>query len=172
VAERQEKEYMMRKIVALSAVLFIGLGWTALPALAQTQGQYTPQTQGQYTPQTQGQYTPPAQGQYTPPGTSTQQQPGAMQQQPGASQQQNPSSGMNRIASRYAAQVTGEVTNVDHQSGKITLRTVDGEVNATFPPAAVQNVRQGDRVSLAIALTTASSPSASPNSPSASPRTQ
>jgi hypothetical protein len=38
------------------------------------------------------------------------------------------------------------VTSVDHASGKLTLRTVDGRLSATFPPDAAQHVTQGDHV--------------------------
>ena len=137
---------MMQTVAALGTVVFAALGWTALPALAQSQP-YTPQ------------YTPPATSTPQQPG-ATQQQPGTWQQQPGAAQPQHQPGRMS--ASRFMARVTGEVTSVDHQSGKLTIKTVDGDVNATFPPDAVQNVRQGDQVSVAIGLMDMSSPSASP----------
>jgi len=38
------------------------------------------------------------------------------------------------------------VTSVDHASGKLTLRTVDGQLSATFPPDAAQHITQGDHV--------------------------
>src|SRR5690242_1439998 len=52
----------------------------------------------------------------------------------------------------YSAQVTGEVTAVDHGSGKLTLRTASGQFIATLPPEAVQHVKEGDRVTVAIGL--------------------
>ncbi len=144
----------MRNLVALTAVLVAGLAWIAVPAHAQTQ--YPPPTSSQsgvsqQQPETAAQY--PAQPY---PGTSQQ------QRQSGTTGR----SDSNVIASRYTAQVTGQVTNVDRQSGKLTLRTIDGDVNATFPPVAVQNVQPGDRVTLAIGLLETNMPSASPRMPS------
>jgi hypothetical protein len=40
----------------------------------------------------------------------------------------------------------GEVVNVDHSTGRLTLRTREGDMMLHFPPAAVAGVQQGDRV--------------------------
>jgi hypothetical protein len=65
------------------------------------------------------------------------------------------------VASSFTARVTGEVSSVDKQSGKLTLKTPDGPLTVTFPPVAVQNVKQGDMVTVAVGLVE-SNPSASP----------
>ena len=46
----------------------------------------------------------------------------------------------------------GEVVSVDHDTGRLTLRTDEGETALRFPPAAVAGVKQGDRVSLELAV--------------------
>jgi hypothetical protein len=66
------------------------------------------------------------------------------------------------LGSSYTAQVTGEVVSVDQASGRLTLRTVDGQLTAMFPPVAVQNVKPGDQVTVAIGLIETNPPSASP----------
>lgn len=40
----------------------------------------------------------------------------------------------------------GEVMSVDHGTGRLTLRTGEGDMTLQFPPAAVAGVQQGDRV--------------------------
>lgn len=42
--------------------------------------------------------------------------------------------------------MVGEVVSVDHGSGRLMLRTGEGEMMLHFPPAAVAGVQQGDRV--------------------------
>jgi hypothetical protein len=89
--------------------------------------------------------------------------------QPNASQPGSPSgnaqpgSESHVVSSSYMAQVTGEVTSVDRSSGKLTLRTADGQLTATFPPEAVQHVQTGDQVTVAIGLMERNAPSASPS---------
>jgi hypothetical protein len=92
-------------------------------------------------------------------------QPGQAGQpsQPGQSQEQV-------VASRFTATVTGEVQSVDQESGRLTLSTPDGQIVARFPPVALQNVKQGDQVTLAIGLMESNQPAASPGTaPSTSP---
>jgi hypothetical protein len=45
-----------------------------------------------------------------------------------------------------AGMVSGEVTDVDRTSGKVTVRTSDGTMDLQFPPAAVRELKNGDRV--------------------------
>jgi hypothetical protein len=42
--------------------------------------------------------------------------------------------------------MVGEVVNVDHGTGRLTLRTGEGDMMLHFPPAAVAGVQHGDRV--------------------------
>ena len=130
----------MQKWQSLSVVgLFVAGSSLALPAYAQ-QNQYPSSTQQSGTSSSQ------------PPGMSQRRQSGPT----GSSQPQI-------IGSSYTAEVSGQVTSVDKQSGKLTVRTVDGDVAATFPPVAVQHVDKGDQVTMAIGLME-SNPSASPRS--------
>lgn len=46
----------------------------------------------------------------------------------------------------------GEVTAVDAPSGRITVRTTSGEYDVRMPGLSLQNVKQGDRVELDLAL--------------------
>jgi hypothetical protein len=47
----------------------------------------------------------------------------------------------------------GEVTHVDSRAGKLSLKTKDaGTLELHFPPTALQNVKQGDRISVQLAL--------------------
>src|ERR1051325_4223325 len=67
------------------------------------------------------------------------------------------------IASEYPAHLTGTVTSVDQSTGRMTLRGPEGDINVRFPSTALQNVKTGDRVTVAIGLLEQSQPSASPN---------
>jgi len=53
-------------------------------------------------------------------------------------------------ASRHS--MTGEVVAVDHETGKLTLKTVRGTLDFHFPPSALANVRAGDRVTVDLGL--------------------
>lgn len=55
--------------------------------------------------------------------------------------------------------VNGEVTKVDAKKGWIDVKTPQGRMKLHFPPAALQNVKVGDSVSVEVAL--ASAPGAS-----------
>jgi hypothetical protein len=48
--------------------------------------------------------------------------------------------------------MTGEVTQLDRQHGHVHLRTGEGELQLHFPPAALQNVREGDRLTVELGL--------------------
>lgn len=48
--------------------------------------------------------------------------------------------------------MSGEVTEVDHNQGKLKLKTQEGTLDLHFPPSALQNVKKGDRVSVELAL--------------------
>ncbi len=93
-----------------------------------------------------------------------------------ADQAQNPQRRTTEEISEHAfmARVTGRVTSVDPQSGKLTLDTVDGPMTVRFPPRALANVKQGDQVTVGVGLmeeSPAASPSTSPapSSPAPSP---
>jgi hyperosmotically inducible periplasmic protein len=48
--------------------------------------------------------------------------------------------------------VTGEVAKIDHTSGRLSLRTSDGDLTLQFPPDAIRNLREGDRVTVDVAV--------------------
>ena len=73
------------------------------------------------------------------------------------------------VAAAFTAEVTGQVQNVDPQTGVLTLQTTDGAVNVRFLPAAVQTIKPGDTVTVAFGLVKeppSASPSTSPGSKS------
>lgn len=49
--------------------------------------------------------------------------------------------------------VDGEVTRVDAKKGWIDVKTRDGRMTLRFPPAALEGVKVGDRVSIEVAAT-------------------
>jgi hypothetical protein len=48
--------------------------------------------------------------------------------------------------------MTGEVTKIDSSSGKFSLKTSDGTLDLHAPPSALSGVKQGDRMSVEIAV--------------------
>jgi hypothetical protein len=48
--------------------------------------------------------------------------------------------------------MTGEVTKVDSSSGKFSLKTGEGTLELHAPPSALAGVKQGDRMSVEIAV--------------------
>lgn len=80
--------------------------------------------------------------------------------------------GVERLA--YTASVSGEVTEIDTDSGMLVVSTDSGPVSVHFPPTAVQSVKVGDRVTVAFGLMINSSDdaAASPQTePKAEPKT-
>ena len=63
----------------------------------------------------------------------------------------------------FSTTVVGQVTKVDHKSGKITLDTPEGPVNVKFAPSIVQNIQTGDRVTVGFGLVAEGTPAASPS---------
>ena len=48
--------------------------------------------------------------------------------------------------------LTGEVTNVDHATGVLTVSTKDGAFDLHFPPAQVRDIKRGDHVRVDVGL--------------------
>jgi len=48
--------------------------------------------------------------------------------------------------------MTGEITDVDTTHGRVTVRTSEGDLQLHFPPATLQTLRRGDRVSVDLAV--------------------
>jgi hypothetical protein len=67
--------------------------------------------------------------------------------------------------------MSGEVTQVDQNKGKLQVKTQEGTLDLHFPSSALQNVKKGDRVSVELALKPDTGGSASPRTePGASPK--
>ncbi len=58
--------------------------------------------------------------------------------------------------------MTGEVTRIDEKKGRLSLKTPEGTMDLHFPPAALQNIKKGDRVTVQLAIKEAGGGSASP----------
>jgi hyperosmotically inducible periplasmic protein len=48
--------------------------------------------------------------------------------------------------------MVGEVTKIDRAKGHLHLRTAEGDLELHFPTAALQNVREGDRIAVELAM--------------------
>jgi hypothetical protein len=48
--------------------------------------------------------------------------------------------------------MSGTVSTVDHQTGMVSLNTDAGELKLHFPPQALQNVKEGDTITVSLAL--------------------
>ena len=57
--------------------------------------------------------------------------------------------------------MTGEVTRVDANKGKLTLKTAEGNLDLHFPPSTLSNVKKGDRVTVELAMKPEGGPAAS-----------
>ncbi len=48
--------------------------------------------------------------------------------------------------------MSGTVSNLDRQTGMVSLNTDAGELRLHFPPQALQNVKEGDTITVSLAL--------------------
>jgi hypothetical protein len=48
--------------------------------------------------------------------------------------------------------MSGQVTSVDHSNGHLTLKTDEGNLMLHFPPSALSNVKQGDRMTVELGI--------------------
>jgi hypothetical protein len=48
--------------------------------------------------------------------------------------------------------VKGEITKVNKDTGMLTVKTEEGEMQLAFPPSAVNKLSQGDEVSVELAI--------------------
>jgi hypothetical protein len=73
---------------------------------------------------------------------------------PAAAQTPTPRSAPAPMTSGMAGQHTmeGEVTKVDAKKGWIDIKSPEGRMKLHFPPAALQSVKVGDRVSVEMSL--------------------
>jgi hypothetical protein len=44
--------------------------------------------------------------------------------------------------------MTGTVTMIDHSTGMLTLKTMEGDLKLHFPPATVQKLKEGDTITV------------------------
>jgi hypothetical protein len=58
--------------------------------------------------------------------------------------------------------MTGTVTDIDHQTGKISLDTQVGELDLHFPPPALKDVKEGDQLTVHLGFSKGGAASASP----------
>lgn len=58
--------------------------------------------------------------------------------------------------------ITGEVTRLDRQKGTVTLKTDRGSFDLHFPPTSLQNVKQGERITVEMGFKRADAAAASP----------
>jgi Cu/Ag efflux protein CusF len=60
--------------------------------------------------------------------------------------------GYRSAAARGSHKMTGEVTKLDAAKGMVTLKTDEGDMDLHFPPAALQGIKEGDRVEVQLAI--------------------
>jgi hyperosmotically inducible protein len=51
--------------------------------------------------------------------------------------------------------MTGQVTDIDRDRGRLELKTAEGDLHLHFPPAALRNVQKGDRITVELGLSPA-----------------
>jgi hypothetical protein len=44
--------------------------------------------------------------------------------------------------------MTGTVTMIDHTTGMMTLKTMEGELKLHFPPPTIQKLKEGDTITV------------------------
>jgi len=66
----------------------------------------------------------------------------------------------------YEAQhtMTGTVTSIDRKTGMLGLKTEAGDLTLHFPPSKMQNIKDGERVTVELGIKPEMAPSASPSS--------
>jgi hypothetical protein len=58
--------------------------------------------------------------------------------------------------------MSGTVTAIDPQTGKLSLKTGVGELDLHFPPQALKDVKEGDQLTVHLGFSKGSAASASP----------
>jgi hypothetical protein len=49
--------------------------------------------------------------------------------------------------------MTGTITMIDHSTGMLTLKTMEGDLKLHFPPATVQQLKEGDTITVHLSYT-------------------
>jgi hypothetical protein len=141
----------MRQVLALltAAVFTLGLAGVALAL-----GTSTGSQPGSSTTDTTKSTAPS--GSTTSPSDTGKSSPGAAGVQKGSK--------MGRAAApggmRGQHRMVGEVTKIDHEKGALTLKTDEGDMELHFPPSALSNIKEGERVEVQMAIRPASAPGA------------
>jgi hyperosmotically inducible periplasmic protein len=81
--------------------------------------------------------------------SSGQTSPGTMGAQSGHQQSVSASPAVG-LAGRHM--MTGEVTSIDHNTGQVSLRTSEADLRLHFPPPAIANVKEGDRMTVELGI--------------------
>lgn len=58
--------------------------------------------------------------------------------------------------------MSGTVTDIDHQTGKLSLDTGVGELDLHFPPPALKDVKEGDQLTVHLGFTRGGAAGAGP----------
>ena len=58
--------------------------------------------------------------------------------------------------------MTGTVTDIDHETGKLSLNTQVGELDLHFPPPALKDVKEGDQLTVHLGFMKGSAASTAP----------
>lgn len=49
--------------------------------------------------------------------------------------------------------MSGTITSIDHQTGKLSLQTGAGEMSLHFPPSALKDLKEGDQMTVHLGFT-------------------
>jgi hypothetical protein len=53
---------------------------------------------------------------------------------------------MSKVQGKHS--MTGTVTMIDHKTGMMTLKTAEGDLMLHFPPATVQQLKEGETITV------------------------
>lgn len=72
----------------------------------------------------------------------------------GASMGTSGTSGMSMTGGMMGSHaMNGKITKINHKTGKVTVRTDDGNMNVHFPAADIQDLKKGDTISVHMGYT-------------------
>jgi Cu/Ag efflux protein CusF len=148
-----QEVHVMRQVLALfvAVVFTLSLGGIALAQGTQTTPGSTPPAA---TPDPSKSSTDPAKPAAPGSSSSTSTPSGST----GKSGMDKSAAGKDKAGYRPAAaargshKMMGEVTRIDAAKGMVTLKTDEGDMDLHFPPAALQGIKEGDRVEVQLAI--------------------
>ena len=56
--------------------------------------------------------------------------------------------------------MAGTVTMIDHTTGMLTLKTMEGDLKVHFPPSTVKNLKEGDKITIHLSYSASESSAA------------